>query len=555
MRFPRLVFVSVFFSLTMLTALPLFGQGFGGLFAPPSSRSNSWGEGGYHPPSNNNNNGLEKAIVGGIFGAIEEGIRASNNNNNRQNNYPRQRYYDDYPQQRYYPQQQQRYYPTPAPAPKPTPTPKNVEPKKNKAPVKKVAAKRNTVMNSANFLALSNQDIQRANEKLQGQQEKSIDEIEADLQDKLPPSDTDLITQMQNAGIDPATQQQILDAKNRGDAGTVQILFANNSMPPNAAGAADLANKINLQNDLNDLRQRNKDGDLSPRDIERFANQNKNLFPPGPDRDHFFDHMDDMTQTAEVQQLLGGATPNPGMNGLGGGTVTVIHNPNLPNGTVINLGNGSVMVGTGGQGDLNVGTSSLAEAMGLPVANSQPVPESDATIPTSGVVLRNGADNEATISYVINDKYEYTMKAGHIQSLGEGKWVVRYDKGGSHGEAKYTLSEGTYEFTPSDNGWALFSKKYDVTIDNSGNPNEFHYVVNNVAAKVDAYATKTHNSKYPLEVRFDRGDGKGEERKVLDGGTFQVAVSPGDNLWDLYSTDGSPILADNPSGGIDLFGN
>ncbi|MCC9607151.1 hypothetical protein LOC68_14275 [Blastopirellula sp. JC732] len=553
MRSHRFIATSLALSLAFLGTSSLFAQfpfggssQSGGLFGGSSSNRYR-GEGNY-PPSNNNSN-LETEIVKGIFGALNEGIKAGNQGNNNNNWRPEY----NRPRPQYYPQPQ--YYPTPTPTPAPA-TPKNVAPKKNPAPVKKVAAKKNNVMNTSKFLSLTSQDIDRANEKLKDQQDEKLDDIEDQLAGQLPPSDTDLVTQLGNAGIaDPTVQQQILDAKNRGDAATVQILYNANAMPPNPGAAADLANKINLQNDLNDLRQQNQDGKLRPRDIDRFVDKTKNIFPPGAQRDDYLANLDDMKKTAEVQDLLAGATPNPGMGGLGGGTVTVIHNPNLPQGTVINLGNGSVMVGTGGQGDLNVGTSSLAEAMGLPVAYSEPVPESDATIPTSGVVLRNGADNEAEISYVINDKYEYTMKAGHIQSLGEGKWVVRFDRGDTYGEAKYTLTDGTYEFTPSDSGWALFTKKYDVTIDNSENPNEFNYVVNNVPAVIEPYGTKTHNSKYPLEVRFDRGDGKGEERKVLDGGTFMVAVSPQDNLWDLYSTDGSSVLPGGGGGGINLFGN
>ncbi|UUO06386.1 hypothetical protein M4951_23945 [Blastopirellula sp. J2-11] len=560
MRSYKFIAVSAFVTATLFSASPLLAQKkLGTFFSPSPSSGNLWGNSGSSPrgygqshghhPSSNNNSDIGGAIVKGIFDLGVEGMRQNNNNNNR---YDRRDYYQP-PRQSTYPPRN--YYPTPAPTQVAPVVPKNVAPKKNIAPVKKVAAKRNNVMNGEAFLALSNHDIDRANEKLQEQQEEEIDNLEEDLKDQLPPNDTDLITQMNNANIDPAVQQQILDAKKRGDSATVQILYTANADPNHAGEAVDLANKINLQNDVNDLRDRNQNGKLRERDIDQFADKVKNVFPPGPQRDDLLAHLDDMNQTAEVQDLLGSAIPNAGMGGLGGGTVTVIHNPNLPDGTVINLGNGTMMVGTGGLGSLNVGTSSLAEAMGLPVAQSLPVPESDATIPTSGVVLRNASENGAEISYVINGKYDYSMQSGHIQTLGEGKWIILYDRGDSYGEAKYTLTRGTYEFTPSDNGWALFAKKYDVEIDNSGNPNEFHYVVNNVPAVVGPYSVKTHNSAYPLEVRFDRGDGKGEERKVLDGGTFQVAVSPNDNKWDLYSTDGIPVLAGDSSGGINLFGN
>ncbi|MCC9630278.1 hypothetical protein LOC68_17930 [Blastopirellula sp. JC732] len=524
--------------------------GFFGGFAPPQPPTP-----GYRSHSSSSSSPSVAndvlSIVGGAFGAFNQANNNQNHNHNHAYSHNNGYSYNNGYNRSYQP----RTVPAPnvIPSPAPAPKPVQIQPKKNKAPVVTVKPKANVMFTSARFLSLTAANLQQINDEVIEQQENDLDEAEEKLKDHLPPDEATLLDQMNNSGItDRAKKMEILDAVKDGDADRARRLWVEAN--GRSTDARELEKKVDLQNQLNELRERNRNGDLSRRDLKNFANSVRDKMGAGRDRDELMDHLDKMADRADLQDLLNNATPNAGTMGLGSGSLSVIYNPNMPEGKVVNLGNGTVMVGTD-RGELEIGQATLAEALGMKVAQGEPEPESDAKIPTSGVVLRNSKSSQGSVSYVVNSKYSYEMQPGHIQSLGNGPWTVAYDRGGSFGEAKYTLDKGTYEFRPSENGWNLYAKKFEVVIDNSGNPGEFHYVVNNVAKTVASNSTQTHTSEYPIEVRFDRGDGNGTKRKVLSDGRYEVAVSPQDNLWDLYSADAERSVATGNAATISLFGN
>jgi hypothetical protein len=204
------------------------------------------------------------------------------------------------------------------------------------------------------------------------------------------------------------------------------------------------------------------------------------------------------------------------------------------------------MIGTGGATDgCMFGTGDVADVAGLPIAISPPVPDTQEDPMTSGTLLINHTDS--TINYTINDQ-SYSMGPHYTQELPTGQsWVIGFDRGGSFGTARYTLGDGTYAFTTTDQGWDVQKQpSYAVTLDNSLNRNVFNYVFNGAQQTVAAGQTATLNSDYPVRVSFDNGEGQ-IKQKDLDSGSFKIVSSLGSGI-DLYAADAvKPPVAD-PTG-------
>ena len=77
-----------------------------------------------------------------------------------------------------------------------------------------------------------------------------------------------------------------------------------------------------------------------------------------------------------------------------------------------------------------------------------------------GVTVRNPAGTKVNLSYLLDDSQERDIPAGETQKLTtKGSYIVSFDRGGSHGTARYTITEGLYEFTMTDHGWELYRQK------------------------------------------------------------------------------------------------
>ena len=221
------------------------------------------------------------------------------------------------------------------------------------------------------------------------------------------------------------------------------------------------------------------------------------------------------------------------------GKITVITVPSLPQDDMALLPNGTLLVGTGGQGLVSIAQLNASDVLGVSIGVGKPVPDVETDVTKrvkEGTLLLNPAENGGTVEYVIANT-NYSLQPTYTHTLPSGKsWVIRFDRGAGHGEATYTLADGTYVFGSSDKGWELYPQKFSVTIDNRGNDAAFNYNVDNQQFEVAAGASKTHDSIYPIFVCFDRGNGQEAIKKVHDAKlTLQVAVDPSDNLWQLYS--------------------
>jgi hypothetical protein len=77
-----------------------------------------------------------------------------------------------------------------------------------------------------------------------------------------------------------------------------------------------------------------------------------------------------------------------------------------------------------------------------------------------GVTVRNPAGSKVKLAYVLDDSREGEIAAGETQKLMEqGSYTISFDRGGKHGTARYTITEGLYEFTMTDHGWELYRQK------------------------------------------------------------------------------------------------
>lgn len=217
---------------------------------------------------------------------------------------------------------------------------------------------------------------------------------------------------------------------------------------------------------------------------------------------------------------------------LPSGPVNLVYHPKLPDRQVVVVNVQTVMIGTGGLGSFRMERGYVAEALGHKIGQGTPMSENQSELVRSGVVVVN--PTHAKVRFVFG-RHEVVLEPGYQQALG-GQGEISFDRGGGEGTVRYTLEPGTYEFEVGENGWDLHSKTYEVTVSNEGNVEPFNYIVQGQQASLGPDEKATHTSKYPILVRFDRGDGSAikQIRWEKGQGILQVAINPADNLWDLF---------------------
>jgi hypothetical protein len=197
------------------------------------------------------------------------------------------------------------------------------------------------------------------------------------------------------------------------------------------------------------------------------------------------------------------------------------------------------MVGNRGRGAVSIAKGNAAEALDLPVIADEPVRNSEGSPIESGVLLVNPSRSGANVTYRLNGE-TYEMKPGMSQRLPLARWLIEFDRGGSIGTSQYRLDPGTYTFTPTDTGWELYKQRFDITIDNTRNPHDFHFVYNGKPLVIRAGRTRDLASLYPIFIRYDRGMGGELVQKVLNfSGTVEVGINAADNLWDVFPEAGN----------------
>jgi hypothetical protein len=81
-------------------------------------------------------------------------------------------------------------------------------------------------------------------------------------------------------------------------------------------------------------------------------------------------------------------------------------------------------------------------------------------LPTAEITLRNPNENGVTLKFSLSG-VSYSLPPGYTQKIHQ-VCVIKFDRGGSAGTARYTLSEGTYKFQAARGAWDLFKDKADV---------------------------------------------------------------------------------------------
>ncbi|MHB8897365.1 MAG: hypothetical protein ACYC6Y_01315, partial [Thermoguttaceae bacterium] len=219
------------------------------------------------------------------------------------------------------------------------------------------------------------------------------------------------------------------------------------------------------------------------------------------------------------------------------GPVNLVYHPRLPDRQVVVVNAQTVMIGTGGRGSFKMDRGYVAEALGLKIGRGTPLAENRSELVRLGVVLIN--PTQSKVRFVFGS-HDVVLEPAFLQTF-PGAGVISFDRGAGKQTARYTLEAGTYEFAAGAEGWDLNSKSYEVTVSNAAGLEPFHYIVQGEEVSLAADESRTHTSKYPILIRFDRGDGATVRQVRWEKGpaTLQVAVNPSDNLWDLFVSDGA----------------
>ena len=168
------------------------------------------------------------------------------------------------------------------------------------------------------------------------------------------------------------------------------------------------------------------------------------------------------------------------------------------------------------------------------------------------VVLMNDPDSGGEVSYNLSG-FAYTIQPGNLQTLTtRPSWVIAFDRGGDFGQARYTLTKGTYTFSPTEKGWELVETKFVVTLDNSRNDADFHFLRNGQPETVKAGQTLAVSDNYPHQIVFDRGDGGKPGRRILEHGLYSIGIEEKSGLFDIVpsgktqAAEASPAPAEAP---------
>ena len=73
------------------------------------------------------------------------------------------------------------------------------------------------------------------------------------------------------------------------------------------------------------------------------------------------------------------------------------------------------------------------------------------------IKIVNPSSNTQTLGYTLDGKYVYHIKPGESQELDQ-EYEIAFDRSNGLGAARYSLTSGTYKFTPKEDGsWELYN--------------------------------------------------------------------------------------------------
>ncbi|HWB09708.1 MAG TPA: hypothetical protein VG826_10800 [Pirellulales bacterium] len=352
------------------------------------------------------------------------------------------------------------------------------------------------------------------------------------------------------SGWDPAARTALVKALRSGDPEQIYEAWLQ-AEPNNTAGAERIAREAELQRAFKRFEQSAEEGSATSAQLEDVRDALDKLAVSDEKAGELAGALDELDTWIRIQEILDEAEPDTGAAKiLPKGRVKIVKNPNLSVGTAVVLNNSTVMVGNRGRGGVELTRGNAAEALGLPLVNDDALPDAEGSPLRSGTLIVNPRKHGETVRYLLNGE-EYIMRPGTSQRLpSDRQWLIEYDRGGGAGVADYTLADGTYIWTPTEQGWQLYKQRYDLTIDNTRNPKDFRFVVNDEPMFVRAGHTRTIHNPYPIVIEYDRGNSTQMASKAVNfSGNVEVGVNAEDNLLDLFPEQDNAKRAKEP----DLF--
>lgn len=361
-------------------------------------------------------------------------------------------------------------------------------------------------------------------------------EIKAKLKNILP---DELAVLAKTVGWTPEKQSAFVVAFRAGDPAAIYTAWTQGN-PQDTAGAEIAARQGAVRKAFSHLEESIRAKSSITQDLADLETSLGKIATSTPGAPEVVATLTTLKTWAEVRKLVDAVVPDNGRTvKLPVGKVPLIYDSSLPVGKAIVLGQNAVMIGNQGKGPVTIRSGIAAEALGMPIVTGQPVSDAQGEPVTGGVLLINAPNTNATISYNVNGN-RYVMEPGKTQKLPNTTpvWTVDYDRGASFGAASYSVTQGTYYFTPTDKGWQLYKQRFDVVLDNSQSNQEFNFLLNNEKMVVPANGTKTVSSIYPMVIRYDRSNGTELAVKMLNfSGNVQVGVNVADNRWDVFPTN------------------
>ena len=200
--------------------------------------------------------------------------------------------------------------------------------------------------------------------------------------------------------------------------------------------------------------------------------------------------------------------------------------------------NGGVIIDDGGYGS----SSPISNSVPSNSIPSNALPNSSNLNRRSGTIVSNPDDTNGTVRFSIDGR-SYQLKPGFQQALPSGaQRTIRFDRGGNYGIARYSLSEGVYEFRVTDRGWNIVRKSFTVDIVNNTD-HDFRYVADGKLATAKPQRVMKHKSRFPVVIGFDRGDGGKPAVMTLKTGTYHVGLHSESGLWDLSEESPAQLAA------------
>ncbi|MBN1852712.1 MAG: hypothetical protein JW829_08305, partial [Pirellulales bacterium] len=163
-----------------------------------------------------------------------------------------------------------------------------------------------------------------------------------------------------------------------------------------------------------------------------------------------------------------------------------------------------------------------------------------------GLTIINPVSTGGSVRFRIGGR-TMELKNGYQQVVrGGGQRVIEFDRGGDFGLARYTLTDGTFQFKVTERGWDIVKKVFRVTIDNQAGQGDFRYVIDNRPMLIAAGQVQKHQGGFPFVVKFDNGSGGSPIEMVLKSGTYRIGIHPETGLWDFMKDETMGRLASNP---------